>query len=341
MGGCLRCRGAIDPMPSIPSSSWSYPELGYRVDPEFHFHAGAAVVGLPMNPAPTMANLMALLRWDKPSGRLILLLPAGWALWLATPQLPLLLVLQVLVGGLAVSGAGCVVNDLWDRSIDRQVQRTRQRPLASGALGVPVAVVMLLVLLTLGLAVALTLPHRTLCLSLAALALAPILLYPGAKRVFPYPQLVLACTWGFAVLIPWSAVRGTLTDNLVVWLTWLATVVWSFGFDTVYAMADQADDRRLGIHSSVRSLGSRVVPVVGCCYGLTMTCLGLAAALAGVRPWWWLFWLVAAGGMGREVVLLWRRRDPPARFYGLRFAAQVKLGSLLLLGLVVGRAGLV
>ena len=288
-----------------------------------------------------MASLMALLRWDKPSGRLILLLPAGWTLWLATAQPPpLLLVLQILVGGLGVSGAGCIVNDLWDRSIDRQVQRTRRRPLASGALGVPVAVVMLLVLLTLSLAVALTLPHRKLCLALATLALAPILLYPGAKRIFPYPQLVLACTWGFAVLIPWAAVQGALTANPVLWLTWLATVLWSFGFDTVYAMADQADDRRLGIHSSVRSLGSRVVPVVGCCYGLTMACLGVAAAMAEVRPWWWLFWLVAAWGMGREVVLLWRRRDPPARFYGLRFAAQVKLGGLLLLGLMVGRVGL-
>ncbi len=286
-----------------------------------------------------MASLVALLRWDKPSGRLILLLPAGWTLWLATPQPPLLLILQILVGGLAVSGAGCIANDLWDRSIDRQVQRTRQRPLASGALGIPTAVVLLLVLLSLSLAVALTLPHRTLCLWLAALALGPILLYPGAKRVFPYPQLVLACTWGFAVLIPWAAVEGTLTGNLAPWLVWLATVLWSFGFDTVYAMADEADDRRIGIHSSARSLGSQVVPVVGWCYGLTMVGLGLAAAMAGVQPWWWLIWLVVAWGMGREVVMLQRRRDPPAHFYGRRFAAQVKLGSLLLLGLMVGRGG--
>ena len=293
-----------------------------------------------MNHAPTTASLMALLRWDKPSGRLILLIPAGWALWLATPQPPLLLVLQILMGGLGISGAGCVANDLWDRSIDRQVQRTRQRPLASGALGLLAAVVILLILLGLSLAVALTLPHQRLCLLLAMLALVPILLYPGAKRVFPYPQLVLAFTWGFAVLIPWAAARGTLAGDPVLWLIWLATVLWSFGFDTVYAMADVVDDRRIGIHSSARSLGTLVVPVVGCCYGLTMICLGLAAAMAGVQTWWWLIWLVAAWGMGREVVMLQRRRDPPARFYGLRFAAQVKLGSLLLLGLILGRTGL-
>ena len=330
-------------MAPAPGCVWILSPSGlhiYRVVPEPRFYAVAAVVGLPMNPAPTMASLMALLRWDKPSGRLILLIPAGWALWLATPQPPPLLVLQILAGGLGVSGAGCIVNDLWDRSIDRQVQRTRQRPLASGALGVPVAVMLLLVLLTLSLTVALTLPHQKLCLSLAATALVPILLYPGAKRVFPYPQLVLACTWGFAVLIPWAAVQGTLIGNSVLWLIWLATVLWSFGFDTVYAMADEVDDRRIGIHSSARSLGLLVVPVVGCCYGLTIVCLGLAAAMAGVQPWWWLVWLVTAGGMGREVMMLQRRRDPPASFYGLRFAAQVKLGSLILLGLMLGRVGL-
>jgi len=293
-----------------------------------------------MNPASTMASIMALLRWDKPSGRLILLIPAGWALWLATPQPSPLLVMQILVGGLAVSGAGCIANDLWDRSIDRQVQRTRQRPLASGALGVSLAVVLMVVLLSLSLGVVLTLPHGELCLLLAALALVPILLYPGAKRLFPYPQLVLACTWGFAVLIPWSAVRGTLMDSPVPWLAWLATVLWSFGFDTVYAMADQADDRRIGIHSSARSLGQQVVPVVACCYGLTLAFLGLAAAVAGLQPWLWIIWLVVAVGMRREVMLLQGRHDPPARFYGLRFAAQVKLGSLLLLGLLVGRAGM-
>ena len=155
---------------------------------------------------------LGLLRWDKPSGRLILLIPAGWSLLLqgqVPPSLPLLA--AIVIGGLAVSGAGCVANDLWDRRIDPQVERTRQRPLASGQIGVPGAVLLLLFCLIAALAVVLWgLPeaNKTLCLQLAIAALPPVLLYPSAKRWFAYPQAVLALCWGFAVLIPWAASRG-------------------------------------------------------------------------------------------------------------------------------------
>ena len=97
----------------------------------------------------TLAPWVALLRWNKPSGRLILLIPAGWSLWL-TPNAPpsAALVVMIVLGGLAVSGAGCIANDLWDRRIDRNVERTKQRPLAQGSLSVAQAVVALIVLLS-------------------------------------------------------------------------------------------------------------------------------------------------------------------------------------------------
>ena len=103
----------------------------------------------------TLAPWVALLRWNKPSGRLILLIPAGWSLWL-TPDAPpsWSLVLMIVLGGLAVSGAGCIANDLWDRRIDRNVERTKQRPLAQGSLSVAQAVVVLIVLLIISLGVA-------------------------------------------------------------------------------------------------------------------------------------------------------------------------------------------
>ena len=128
---------------------------------------------------------LELLRWHKPSGRLILLVPAGWSLWL-TPDAPPLagLVGLIVVGGLMVSGAGCIANDLWDRRIDRQVERTRERPLAKGSIRISTAVGLLIVLLLLSLLVVVSLPtqSRGLCLALAILALPPILLYPSAKR---------------------------------------------------------------------------------------------------------------------------------------------------------------
>jgi 4-hydroxybenzoate polyprenyltransferase len=190
---------------------------------------------------------LALLRWDKPSGRLILLIPAGWSLWLlpAAPP-PAALVGWIVLGGLAVSGAGCIANDLWDRRIDPLVERTRNRPLASGRIHVASAVGLLLLCLLAALAVVLIgLPaaHRGLCLALAIAALPPVLLYPSAKRWFAFPQAVLALCWGFAVLIPWAAASGDLrAGGWPLLATWLATLLWTFGFDTVYAMADRPDD---------------------------------------------------------------------------------------------------
>jgi 4-hydroxybenzoate polyprenyltransferase len=285
---------------------------------------------------------LALLRWDKPSGRLILLIPAGWSLWLlpATPPPPAL-VGWIVLGGLAVSGAGCVANDLWDRRIDPQVERTRNRPLASGRIGVGSALLLLLLCLGAALAVVLWgLPagSRGLCLGLAIAALPPVLLYPSAKRWFGYPQAVLALCWGFAVLIPWAAASGSLQGGWPLAALWLATLLWTFGFDTVYAMSDRDDDARVGVRSSALSLGAQAPQVVTLCYGAAALLLALAAALQGVTPLFWLLWLLASAGWLREGWRL-RRPDRPRSAFALHFRHQVWLGALVLLALVIGRSG--
>ena len=283
---------------------------------------------------------LGLLRWDKPSGRLILLIPAGWSLFLegqAPPSLHLLA--AIVIGGLAVSGAGCVANDLWDRRIDPQVERTRQRPLASGQIGVPGAVVLLLFCLIAALAVVLWgLPeaNRTLCLQLAIAALPPVLLYPSAKRWFAYPQAVLALCWGFAVLIPWAASRGSLQGGWPLLCLWLATLLWTFGFDTVYAMSDREDDRLVGVRSSALSLGEQAPLAVALCYAGAGVLLAMASALQGVQPLFWLIWLVVVLGQLKEALAL-RQPQLPRSAYGRHFKHQVLLGALLLLGLAIGR----
>jgi 4-hydroxybenzoate polyprenyltransferase len=246
------------------------------------------------------------------------------------------------LGGLAVSGAGCVANDLWDRRIDPLVERTRHRPLADGRLGVGTATVLLFLCLAVALAALLALPaaSRVLCVGLALAALPVVLLYPSAKRWFAYPQLVLAVCWGFAVLIPWAAARGDLAGGWPLLLTWLATVLWTFGFDTVYAMADRGDDRRIGVRSSALSLGRRAPLVVTLCYAGTAICLALAAGLRGLHPLGWLLGLLAAVAMVRQGWLLRQLQhtaQTPAVIYGRHFSRQVQLGGLLLLALVVGR----
>jgi len=290
----------------------------------------------------TAQALLELVRWHRPSGRLILLIPAGWALWLnpqAPPPAPL--VGWIVLGGLAVSAAGCIANDLWDRRIDALVERTRNRPLASGRVGLPTAFALLLVCLLAALLVVLALPQavRGLCLALALATLPPVLLYPSAKRWFPYPQLVLALCWGFAVLIPWAAASGTLAGGWPLLLVWLATLAWTFGFDTVYAMSDRDDDRQLGVRSSALSLGKTAPMVVAGCYALTAAALAGAALLRGLGgSGFWLAWAIASAGMLREAWQL-RRLDLPRAAYGLHFSRQVQLGALLLLGLILASRG--
>ncbi len=292
-----------------------------------------------------LATWLELLRWHKPSGRLILLIPAGWALWLnpLSPPAPIL-VGWIVLGGLAVSGAGCIANDLWDRAIDPLVDRTKGRPLASGRLAIATAWGLLVLCLAAALGVLLALPGpaRGLCVLLALACLPPVLLYPSAKRWFPLPQLVLALCWGFAVLIPWAASGGPRgfapgTGGAALLLTWLATVVWTFGFDTVYAMSDREDDRRIGVRSSALTLGPAAPGVVAVCYGITAIALAGAALLRGIAPaGFWPLWAVAAAGMQWEAKLL-RRPSLPRRAYGEHFKHQVLLGGLLLLALIVGQ----
>ena len=288
-------------------------------------------------PLQRIRDGLELLRWNHPSGRLILLIPAGWALWLnpaSPPSLPLFAL--IVLGGLAVSGAGCVANDLWDRRIDNLVERTRNRPLADGRIGVAIAVALLVACLVVALLVVLALPTpgRNLALPLALAALPPVLLYPSAKRWFPLPQLVLACCWGFAVLIPWATASGELAGAALA-LTWFATLCWTFGFDTVYAMSDREDDRRVGVRSSALTLGRHAPLVVACCYGLTAAALATAAWLRGIAmPEFWLLWIAATWGMQREASIL-RRPDLPRAAYGVHFTHQVMLGALMLLALIV------
>ena len=165
----------------------------------------------------TWLAIIQLLRWNKPAGRLILMIPALWAVFLAADGMPPLpLVGIIILGSLATSAAGCVINDLWDRDIDPKVERTRERPLASRALSVKLAIV--IALIALGCGAGLSFYLNLLSFSLCVAAVPVIVCYPLAKRFFVFPQLILALAWGFAVLIPWTAVTGRLEAST--WVLW-------------------------------------------------------------------------------------------------------------------------
>jgi len=286
-----------------------------------------------------MRYYFQLLRWNKPSGRLILLIPAGWSLWLAptAPPSPVILGL-IILGGLFVSGAGCIANDIWDRKFDKKVTRTKDRPLANGKVSIKAAGILLISLLLLSLFIVLSIPvnSRNLCIQLASLSLPFILLYPSAKRWFKYPQLILSICWGFSVLIPWAASESSIEGGITLLSCWLATIFWTFGFDTVYAMADEIDDKEIGLNSSAISLGAKSIKTVSFCYFISSVLLAIAALKANLGLIYWPCWLISTLGMQREVFLL-RIREKGILTSGSHFKNQVRIGSLLLFGMVLSK----
>lgn len=294
-------------------------------------------------PEPLWLIILRLLRWDKPEGRLILMIPALWAVFLAargTPPLPLVGV--VVLGTLATSAGGCVVNDLWDRDIDPKVQRTRTRPLASRILSLKVGVVVALVAFLCAWVLAAYLNPLTYWLCVAAVPV--IIFYPAAKRVFPIPQLVLSIAWGFAVLISWSAVScgataaATRCLGLETWLLWGATVLWTLGFDTVYAMSDREDDRRVGINSSALFFGKWVAQAIGLFFAGTVLLLGALGVVMYLNAG---FWLALVGG---AIAWAWQtyrlsQRTILHATYAQIFKQNVWIGFVLLIGMIVGARG--
>jgi 4-hydroxybenzoate polyprenyltransferase len=283
-------------------------------------------------PEPIGLRIIRLLRWDKPAGRLILMVPALWAVVVAsrgTPPLPLIGV--IVLGTLATSAAGCVVNDLWDRDIDPQVSRTRNRPLAARSLSVKTGIVVMLVAFLCALGLASYLNSFSFCLCVAAVPW--ILFYPSAKRFFPVPQLVLSLCWGFAVLISWSAVTGELDQSA--WLLWGATLCWTLGFDTVYAMADREDDERVGVNSSARFFGPYASIAVAACFILSAGLLTELGWSLSLNAWYW-------GALAITIAIwVWqyfrlRPSAPEPTVYGQIFRQNVWIGFLLLLGMEIG-----
>ncbi|WP_319422469.1 4-hydroxybenzoate solanesyltransferase [Pleurocapsa sp. FMAR1] len=281
---------------------------------------------------PTWQKVIRLLRWDKPAGRLILMIPALWGVFLAakgTP--PVLLVGVIILGTLATSAAGCIVNDLWDKDIDTQVARTKSRPLASRALSVKVGIAIFMVALVCAAILAIYLNPLSFILCVAAVPL--IVFYPLAKRVFPVPQLVLSLAWGFAVLISWTAVTATIEP--ATWLLWGATVAWTMGFDTGYALSDREDDLKVGINSSAIFFGKYTPGAIAIFYAITvglLACLGLVLAL-GLA--FWVSLALATAGWTWQYLKL-RQPNIPRSVYGKVLKQNVWLGFILLAGMILG-----
>jgi 4-hydroxybenzoate polyprenyltransferase len=248
-----------------------------------------------------------LMRLDKPIGTLLLLWPTLWALWIAAEGRPSwALVVIFSLGTLLMRSAGCVMNDLADAGYDRHVERTRERPLATGVVTRGEAVALATVLVACSFALVLFLNPLTILLSVVALFLAAS--YPLTKRFLAIPQAYLGIAFGFGIPMATAAQLGALTTTA--WLLLAANVFWAVAYDTEYAMVDRNDDVRIGIKTSAITFGRYDVAAVMLCYGATLVILayvGLRERLA------WPYYAglaVATAMMGYHYVLIrGRTRD--------------------------------
>jgi 4-hydroxybenzoate polyprenyltransferase len=240
-----------------------------------------------------------LMRLDKPIGILLLLWPTLWGLWIATHGKPDWIVLLIFISGTALMrSAGCVMNDIADRKFDGLVERTKNRPLATGEVRVKEAYLLTLSLVLMAFLLVLLFNKTTILLSVAALFLACT--YPFTKRFLAIPQAYLGVAFGFGIPMAFAAVNDQIP--LIAWQLLAANVCWAVAYDTEYAMVDRDDDINIGIQSSALFFGRYDVLAVMLCYMGMLTLLCLIGYQLGLG---WPFY----AGLTAALVLVFRQYD--------------------------------
>jgi 4-hydroxybenzoate polyprenyltransferase len=280
---------------------------------------------------------LKLARIERPIGWWLLLLPCWWSAGLAAiaagrPYPDLWHGLLFLFGAVLMRGAGCTFNDIIDRKLDAEVARTRGRPLPSGQVTAKAAAVFMVAQALAGLAVLLQFNRFTVWLGIASLAIVAV--YPFMKRVTDMPQFVLGLAFSWGALLGWSAVFGRLDAPAL--LVYAASVAWTVGYDTIYAMQDLEDDVIAGIKSSARYFGDHTQAAVGVCFALAAVLVAGALWLVGGGTPAWLGVSAFAAHLAWQVLRLPGAKAQEA--LGL-FRSNKWAGLVLAAGLALDGAG--
>jgi 4-hydroxybenzoate polyprenyltransferase len=229
---------------------------------------------------PRLRPYASLIRLDRPIGAWLLYWPCAWSVALAGVGGRWDLFAWLALGAFAMRSAGCVYNDVIDSELDRHVERTRLRPLASRRVTLRSAWVLIALLCLIGLVVLLQLKWAAAAAALCSVA--PVAFYPFMKRITWWPQAWLGLVFSWGALVGWPGVTGTL--DLPAVLLWFGSIAWVVGYDTLYAIQDIEDDALVGVKSSARRLGDKAPLGVGISYALAL--IGWGAAIWTVRPDW-------------------------------------------------------
>lgn len=220
---------------------------------------------------------LRLMRLHQPVGIWLLFFPCAWAVIVSgNGVVNLWLLFLFAFGALFMRSAGCIINDIADRKFDAKVERTKNRPLASGELALKNAVFLLIILLFLSLLVAISLGAGVVLWSF--IAIFPVVVYPLMKRITWWPQFFLGLTFNFGALMGWVAARGFVELPAV--LLYIGGICWTLGYDTIYAIQDKADDVKIGVKSTALRLGENVKVFVAIMYFLAILFFLLAGGAA-------------------------------------------------------------
>ena len=283
------------------------------------------------DPQLITSRLLHLIRFPNQTGTLLLMLPTFWALVLAAEGTPPLKLLAIFASGaFLMRSAGVIINDLADRKFDREVLRTKTRPLANGTLSPPQAFLFLTVLLLIAFLLLWFLNPLARWLSPVALGLAT--LYPFTKRFCHVPQFFLGLAFGWGTIMAWAAVQQNLA--MPAWCLFGTTVCWALAYDTIYALQDREDDRLVGVKSSAILFGPSVWIAVGGAELLMLTFLIIAGLLVDLNFAFYGVLAAIAGFLSQQV---WHLRNDisPAQAFVL-FRQHVAVGLIILMGLWLG-----
>ncbi len=286
-------------------------------------------------PAP-LRPFASLIRLDRPIGAWLLFWPGAWSVALAGMDGDIgsargwTLIAWLALGAWAMRGAGCVYNDIVDRDLDRQVERTRLRPLASGRVTLRAAWALLAAMSLIGLVVLLQLERTAQIVALASLAL--VAAYPFMKRITWWPQAWLGLVFSWAALVGWPAVTGRIEAPAL--LLYTGSIFWVIGYDTIYALQDKEDDALVGVKSSARALGGHARVGVAVCYALALLLWALAFRQVRVE------WVALLALAPLAFHLLWQvaalrpddGADALAKFRSNRFAGLLMFLACLVVG---------
>ena len=284
---------------------------------------------IPPDLVTQIRNYGKLMRVDKPIGIWLLLWPALWALWLAGEGHPdqglfIIFVLGVFI----MRSAGCVLNDYADRNIDPYVERTRSRPIASGAVAPMEALTLFLALALIAIGLALMLNRQAQLLAIVAAVLTVI--YPFIKRLVSIPQFILGAAFGWAVPMAFAAQTDAVPQ--LAWIVFGAALIWAIIYDTFYAMVDREDDRKIGVKSTALLFGDADLFVIGGLQVVMLAALVFIGARAELGPWYYLSVAVAAALMAYHQWLA-RDREPAQCFKA--FLHNHLIGLVVFVGIVL------